>query len=121
MGNTYWKWQQAGFSWIMIMANGSQPSRVRYAEKRALDGGEPFPDARFAAHYRHRRHALHCKSEKDEQRHGASQREIAADGLLQPFVLWVRLHTVDRAHRSQDHFASRERSDQPDSDLPVES
>jgi len=44
MVNTYWKWQQAAFSWIMIMANGSQPSRVHYAEKRALDGCEPFAD-----------------------------------------------------------------------------
>src|SRR5262249_49095688 len=85
-----------------------------------LHGG-PLPAAGFAAHYGHGRHALHGEGEEDQQRDGAPEGEIAADGLLQVLALLVSaFHAVDSSQSSDDNFAGGERSDQADADFPVE-
>src|SRR5713101_7988084 len=82
----------------------------------------PLPAAGFPAHHRHRGHALHRESEKDQQRDRPSHGEVSLNGLLQSFVFVVgMLHAVDSAERSDHDFTRRQRGDQPDPDLPVES
>ena len=82
----------------------------------------PAPASRFAAHHRNRRHTLHGKREKHQQRTAPNPPESsrAATPPASPRNTAAILYAVYRPQCADNHLASRQRRDQPDPNLPIE-
>src|ERR1700760_1760797 len=74
----------------------------------------------LATDYGEGRGALHGEGEKDHQRDGAPDGHVMPECSLQTQRLGIRVYSIEGTERADDHFASDDRTQETDADLPVE-